>query len=201
MRVNRKTLDSHSTESLQARDDVWLIDNYVASRDLKYLGILYERYMHLVYGVCFKYLQNRETGQDAVMQIFEKLILELPKQEVRNFKPWLYVMAKNYCLMQLRKEKSLAQQKEKMLENDDIFMEMPVDMHPEVDEDRLNNVDLLRKCIDQLKLEQQECVKLFYLEEECYRDIAELTKLDLKKVKSHIQNGKRNLKICMEKNG
>ena len=201
MSSKKQTHDFKSDASFQERDDAWLIDKYVATTDLQYLGILYERYMHLVYGVCLKYLQNREASQDAVMQIFEKLIIELPKQEVRNFKPWLYVMAKNYCLMQLRKEKSLAQQKEKMLENDEIFMEMPVDMHPEVDKDQLSNIDLLRKCIEQLKQEQQECVKLFYLEEECYRDIAEITKLDLKKVKSHIQNGKRNLKICMENNG
>jgi RNA polymerase sigma-70 factor (ECF subfamily) len=58
----------------------------------------------------------------------------------------------------------------------------------------------LEKCIETLGDEQKQCVKLFYLQEKCYKEITESTGFDMNKVKSYIQNGKRNLKICMEKN-
>jgi RNA polymerase sigma-70 factor (ECF subfamily) len=102
--------------------DAALIEQFKSSGDLEYLGQLYERYMHLVYGTCLKYLKKRELSQDATMQIFEKLIVEIPKREIENFKPWLYVITKNHCLMQLRSEKARHAGKEKMIENEIIFM-------------------------------------------------------------------------------
>jgi RNA polymerase sigma-70 factor (ECF subfamily) len=156
--------------------------------------------MHLVYGVCLKYLGDREAAKDAVMQIFEKLIIEIPKRDIGNFKPWLHVMAKNHCLMQLRSGKTRLKQKEKMLSEADFFMENSYDLHHDNEHALDRDIEALKKCVEQLKHEQKECVKLFYLEEKSYRDISGLLDLELKRVKSLIQNGKRNLKICMEGN-
>ncbi len=178
--------------------DEQLIAAYQSTGDLNQLGRLYQRYMHLVYGVCLKYLKNREDAQDAVMGIFEKLSRELKDKEVELFKPWLYVVSKNYCLMQLRHQKSV-QQKEKEFQNSELlFMENPSAVHlndewePEAMDDRL------QECLQKLRLQQRQCIELFYFEELCYQDISLQLKLDLKKVKSYIQNGKRNLKICLE---
>ena len=147
------------------------------------------------------YLKDRAAGQDAVMQIFEKLIVELPKREIENFKPWLHVIAKNHCLMQLRSEKSKAQRKEKIYESDSVFMENSYELHHNNEQVVEQDLETLKKCIEQLKTEQKECVSLFYLEEKCYQEISDELRVEIKKVKSFIQNGKRNLKICMEKNG
>ncbi|MBI9062891.1 MAG: sigma-70 family RNA polymerase sigma factor [Marinilabiliaceae bacterium] len=181
-------------------NDEQLIEAFQSTGDLDILGRLYQRYMHLVYGVCLKYLKNREDAQDAVMAIFEKLSRELMDKEVDVFKPWLYVVSKNYCLMQLRHQKSV-QQKEKEFQNTEIlFMENPSMAHltdewePEAMDDRL------QECLKKLRLQQRQCIELFYFEELCYQDISQQLKLDLKKVKSYIQNGKRNLKICLESN-
>ena len=179
-------------------DDEQLIEEFKSTGDLDILGRLYQRYMHLVYGVCLKYLKNRDDAQDAVMAIFEKLSRELMNKEVDLFKPWLYVVSKNYCLMQLRHQKSV-QQKEKEFQNSEIlFMENPSTVHlndewePEAMDDRL------QECLKKLRLQQRQCIELFYFEELCYQDISHELKMDLKKVKSYIQNGKRNLKICLE---
>ncbi len=180
--------------------DAWLISKFKSTGDLEYLGQLYEKYMHLVYGVCLKYLKDREASQDATMQIFEKLMVEIPKREIENFKPWLHVLTRNHCLMQLRSEKSRSAREEKIVQSDQIFMESTYEMHPNNESLLERDLEALKKCIDQLKDEQQECIKLFYLEERCYQEIADATKYELKKVKSYIQNGKRNLKICMEQN-
>ncbi len=190
-----------SSDKKSRISDAALIEQFISSGDLEYLGQLYQRYMHLVYGVCLKYLKDREASQDATMQIFEKLIVEIPKKEIENFKPWLYVITKNHCLMQLRSEKARQAGKEKMIDNEIIFMESGHEMNLNNEMVIERDLDALKKCIEQLKDEQKECVKLFYLEEKCYQEIAESTSYELKKVKSYIQNGKRNLKICMEQNG
>jgi len=181
--------------------DHWLIDQFISTGDLEFLGILYERYMHLVYGVCLKYLKDRDQSQDATMQIFEKLIAELPRRKIENFKPWLYVITKNHCLMHLRSEKSRIFQQGKILESDEFFMESSYDEHLNNEQVLDKDLESMKKCIEQLKHEQRECVKLFYLEEKCYQEIADEMSYELRKVKSFIQNGKRNLKICMDQHG
>lgn len=182
-----------------SESDTYLIDKFRENGDLELLGELYGKYMHLVYGVCLKYLKDREASQDATMQIFEKLIVELPKREIENFKPWLHVITKNHCLMQLRSEKSRILREEKIGAEQDYFMENGHELHLNNELVLDQNVETLQKCIEQLKEEQKDCIKLFYLEEKCYQEISDKLKVDLKKVKSFIQNGKRNLKICLDK--
>ena len=178
-----------------SQDDLALVGAYKSSGDLAYLGELYQRYMHLVYGVCLKYLKNPEASQDATMQLFEKLITALKKHEVSNFKSWLHVMAKNHCLMALRKEKG-----EPVKEFSDWGMENGYEQHHANDDgiELEENLTKLEACIEQLQSEQQSCISLFYLKKKPYKTISAETGLELKKVKSHIQNGKRNLKACME---
>jgi RNA polymerase sigma-70 factor (ECF subfamily) len=183
------------------RSDEWYIARFRKKGDLEDLGKLYERYMHLVYGVCIKYLKDREAARDAVMHIFEKLIIEIPKRQIENFKPWLYVLTKNHCLMQLRAGKAKTSQKEKMLADTGFFMENSYELHPDNEQALERDLAVMKKCIELLKQQQKECVKLFYLEEKSYREISGELDIELKKVKSLIQNGKRNLKICIENNG
>jgi RNA polymerase sigma factor (sigma-70 family) len=173
-----------------------LIELYRKTSDMKVLGRLYDPYMPLVYGVCLKYLKDREESKDAVMQIFEKLVTSLKTHEVTYFKSWLYVTSRNYCLMQLRSAKN-----RKFEEISPNLMESDGLTHLETESELEINVGRLQKCIEELAEEQKECVRLFYLQQKCYREITQLTGFDDNKVKSYIQNGKRNLKICMEKNG
>ena len=177
--------------------DLNLIEKYRHSGDLEILGLLFERYMHLVYGVCLKYFKDRDTSQDAVMSIFEKLITELEKHSVSNFKSWLYVLTRNYCLMQLRAESSEKSKKEKMIKDNSSFMENSFELHP-IDKENGISDKALEDCIKSLKEEQMKCILMFYYENISYREIAEQLKMDELKVKSHLQNAKRNLKICLE---
>ncbi len=183
--------------------DMELLRLYKESGELEYWGELYARYTSLVYGVCLKYLKDRDEAKDAMMQLFEKLVATLLTHDVENFKSWLYITARNHCLMQLRAQKakpssiSFPEGKQgfspELVENQ--FL-LHLDEEPEMEQ----NLSKLEKCIDQLVNDQQQCVRLFYLQEKCYKEITGLTGFDLNKVKSYIQNGKRNLKICMEQN-
>lgn len=164
---------------------------YLAKRERNVLALLYERYLTLVYGVCLNYLKDREEARDASMEIFEKLLSTQGGHDVDKFRTWLYVVAKNHCLMKLRSKKG---QEEKKMQ---LFMEYGDYAHP-LDEDEIDRSPQLHECLEGLKAEQKSCVALFYFEKKSYQQIAELERLDVKEVKSYIQNGKRNLKICIE---
>jgi len=152
--------------------------------------------MFLIFGLCLKYLKDTTKSEDAVMQIFESLIKKLRVHKVDNFKAWLYTVARNHCLMQLRSAGKNAE-----ISFDESFVENDLFLHQDTGE--VNQEELLQQmeqCIEQLNDEQKICVRLFYLEEKCYKEIAEITAYTMNQVKSYIQNGKRNLKICMDKN-
>ena len=161
------------------------------------VGELFKRYTHLTLGLCLKYLKDKQLAEDAVMNIFEKLIEDLKKHEIHNFKSWLFTYSRNFCLMQLRK-KSKEISIDEVQNYHDSLMESQQDLHP-IDE-KENQLQNLEKALNELKKEQKECVELFYLKEKTYIEVAEETGYELKKVKSYIQNGKRNLMIQLSKN-
>ena len=176
--------------------DEELLSLFKNSGELGIVGELYNRYMALTFGVCLKYLRDGEESRDAVMQIFERLMGSLKEHSISNFKGWLYVTARNHCLMQLRAKKG-----KNFEEISPFIMESDAEMHLQDGPEIESNLIKLERCIEQLGNEQKQCVQLFYLQHKCYREITHATGFDLNKVKSYIQNGKRNLKICMERNG
>jgi len=182
---------------IRNKTDEELLDEFSSSGDLEILGELYAGYMHLVYGVCLKYLKDREEAMDAVMQIFEKLITEIPRQKIGNFRSWLHVVTKNYCLMLLRTEKSRDLKLKEWLADSVIFMENTLYLHP-IDKDEKDMEEALAECMEKLKDDQRECIRKFYFENMCYNEIAVNMDIEVNEVKSHLQNGKRNLKICLE---
>jgi len=179
------------------KSDEELLKEFTSTGDLEVLGELYSGYMHLVYGVCLKYLKEREESMDAVMQIFEKLIIEIPRHKIENFKSWLYAVTKNYCLMQLRSNKLHDEKLNEWINDSSAIMETSYDVHP-VDEERQDMEKALEECIDRLKGDQKNCIMLFYYENRCYTEISKDLNIDEKKVKSNLQNAKRNLKLCLE---
>ena len=149
--------------------------------------------MDLTYGVCLKYFKNPDDSKDAVMNIFEELVVKLRKYEVENFKGWLFQVARNFCLMKIRKDKS------KPYAVDADLVQLEQESHLEEVMEKETHLNSMHDCIEQLVNEQKEMITLFYLKEVCYKEIAETTGVDINLVRSYIQNGRRNLKICMEK--
>ena len=171
-----------------------LLRKYRESGDLALLGQLFKPYMPLVFGVSLKYFRDRERSRDAVMQIFEKIITELRKHEVHNLKSWLHVTTKNFCLMELRKKDVHNRE----VEFSEHSMESEQMVHHDHEDPMEADLENLSECMDRLKPEQKTCVEMFYMQQRSYREIVKLTEFDIKKVKSHLQNGKRNLKNCLE---
>jgi RNA polymerase sigma factor (sigma-70 family) len=182
-----------NTENRAATDQE-LVLLYKKEGDIRILSELYQRYMDLLYAVCLKYLKNPEEAKDAVMSIFEELVSKLAKHEVSQFSGWVYTVAKNHCLMQLRAGKRLK------LINDPGIMQLTENPHLNGVFENEEQLSQLTKCIDGLSPEQKMTVQLFYLQNKSYREIASITQTEWDKVRSHVQNARRNLKICMEKN-
>lgn len=155
---------------------------------------LYRRYATLVMGLCLKYLRNTVEAEDILMLIFEKLEDKVSKSEIKHFKSWLYTVSRNECLMLLRKKKTATSDIDIAListaDNSEVELESALLKETELIE--------LETALQQLKPEQKKAISLFYLENKSYDEISSELKIDLKKVKSLIQNGKRNLKIKME---
>lgn len=175
--------------------DQELLDRFYADHDNEWLGILLQRYTLLLLGVCMKYLKNEDEAKDSVQQIFLKVIQELHKYKVQYFKSWLYMVAKNHCLMRLREKqgKITAEINEKLTARP----------HEETDRQQLvvndYTLTVMEESLKELNPEQRQCVTLFYLEKKSYQQVSDETGYSLLQVKSYIQNGKRNLKIMIEK--
>ncbi len=152
------------------------------------IGILYERYGHLVMGACLKYLKNIHNAEDICMHIFETLSDKLIKHEIINFKSWLFTVTRNECLMYFRKNKS---------EHLSIEQIESADINEEYNLNYDLDLEQLKKFIETLKEEQQKCLELFYFSDQSYEQISTSLDISIKQVKSAIQNGKRNLKIKM----
>ncbi len=177
--------------TLPATDET-LIEAYRHSRDKSHVGILYERYAHIVFGVCMKYLKNRDESRDATLQIFEKLINDLLVHQITYFKGWLHTVTRNYCLMELRK----SQRRGSEYALEELEGKLAEDTN---DDSLLGEIKLqeLEKAIGLLAEPQRICIDLFYLKGKSYRETATLSGYPEKQVKSHLQNGKRNLKLIL----
>jgi RNA polymerase sigma factor (sigma-70 family) len=173
--------------------DAELIQQFRETKDNAFVGILFERYSHLVFGLCLKYLKNEDEAKDAVLSIFEKLLVDLLRHNINSFKSWLYMVAKNFCLMEIRDKKEIDRH-----ETTDLHAEINVEAAAEAEKNE-KKIEHLNAAIKELNEEQRACVELFFLHDKCYNEIAEITGYDMKKVKSHLQNGKRNLKIILMK--
>jgi RNA polymerase sigma-70 factor (ECF subfamily) len=179
------------------KSDEELAKEYFLSGNKEIIGDLFEKHVKTVFGVCLFYFRDKEIAKDSVMLIFEKLINELRKSEVKNFKGWLSFVVRNHCISELRKQKNKRFVSESYLD----FELKPTDYETEeaiesVGEDEM--LTYMKEALPLLKEKQKLCVELFYIKMLSYNEISEETKMTTNEVKSQIQNGKRNLKLFIE---
>lgn len=183
----------------EAMPDQELIAQYRGSGDTAFVGVLFERYSVQIYAICRKYFnRDEDAAKDAAMEVFEYLLTELKKYEIQNFKSWLARATSNFCLMRLRKNKTVEGREEEFKKNEIGLMESGQDLHPEAEAtEKELELQRLELALGHLNAEQKTCIELFFLQGKSYDEVCELTGFDYNQVKSYIQNGKRNLKIRM----
>lgn len=184
-----------SASKYKDHTDSQLINIFLQDGNNEYIGELYKRYGHLVLGLCIKYLRDKDEAEDAVMTIFGQLITDLKKHKVEYFKSWLYTYSKNHCLMQLRKKQAQLKKELDVKENEIFLMDYNNIEHLNEKE---GQIALMQTALNELNKEQKICLELFYINNKSYTEIMTITGYNNNEVKSHIQNGKRNLKLKME---
>jgi RNA polymerase sigma factor (sigma-70 family) len=194
LKLKRKNLSTGTTEEMS---DEHLVEGYLKTGDKELIAVLFERYTHLVYGICLNYIHDPDYCKDAVMEIFESLFHKLADHHVINFRNWLYTVSRNHCLMSIRKEGTVNRAKDGFSKTE-VTTEHPEYMQ-EDDEELMFSKDVISSAVKQLNQEQEKCIILMYIDDKSYRDISVLTGYSLNEVKSHIQNGKRNLKNFLGK--
>ncbi|MBK7098605.1 MAG: sigma-70 family RNA polymerase sigma factor [Sphingobacteriales bacterium] len=173
-----------------------LLQRFLKNKENEWLGILLQRYTLLLLGVCMKYLKNEEEARDTVQQIFLKVLQDVQKYKIENFKPWLYMVARNSCLTILRDKKKLYH--EEISDKNNIYNDFTIG-HEFTNAKNDIPIELLEVALKELNTEQKQCITLFYLQKNSYQEVSDVTGYSLLQVKSFIQNGKRNLKISIEK--
>jgi len=183
-------------KNISTRTDEELLLQFKNTGNAEYFGELYNRYIPLIYGVCLKYLKDADKSQDAVMQLFEDLLPKINNYEITVFRTWLHSVVRNHCLQILRKEN-----REIIVDFNVNLMESDEVLHLLTEEENENEkMAALKRCMEKLPEAQRVTIQLFFYDEMSYVDIVEKTGYPLSKVKSYIQNGKRNLKICIDRN-
>lgn len=191
----RRKTDKQSNHGLTDHE---LILKYRENADPDVIAELFQRYTHLVYGVSLKYLDDKDDAKDAVMEIFEGLMEDIRSHEILNFKSWLHSVTRNHCLMKLRKNKFTHLESEEITKkSDENFMESNGDLHHDIDLEEYTLREL-ETALGFLKEPQRVCIELVYLKEKSYVEVSEMTGYSMNEVKSHVQNGKRNLRIRLE---
>ncbi len=196
-RYNKIRLPKQVRTEKYSYSDSELLTHFYHDHDNQWLGLLLERYTMLLLGVCMKYLKNEEEAKDSVQQVFLKAITELQKYKVDYFKSWIYMVAKNHCLMKLRDRKGKI-----MADLTENTAGVTIELQHEEKMQHLEKekkLQLMSVALQELGNEQKRCVTLFYLEKKTYQEISDSTGYSILKVKSYIQNGKRNLKIILDK--
>ncbi len=184
--------------NLKELSDAELIALYRGSSDKTLVGELFKRYSHLIYGLCITYFRDKDEAKDAVLRIFEGLFDKLKGNEVNHFRNWLTIVAKNHCISTIRSAKVRDKHETRFSKEEKTLVENEPDQrqHREDKEIQLNR---LETAIGELKHEQKTCIILFFMQERSYAEIAEITGFSMMEVKSHLQNGKRNLKLILTK--
>lgn len=200
-------------QNIKNCSDTELVLKFKDTRDNAIVGELFKRYTQLVFGVCMKYFKNEDEAKDGVMQVFEKILTDLHRHNIDNFKGWLYMVAKNHCLMYFRIRKTHIElprhltgdfgenhSDDSVLSPERNGVEIPVELTSSMHhngEEKEKQLTLMESSIKELNPEQKVCIELFYLQEKSYEEVAKISGYSMKEVKSYIQNGKRNLKIIM----
>lgn len=191
-KINPQFLDIVPQDKYTHITDSELLQLFYNDKDNKWVGILLQRYTLLLLGTCMKYLKNEEEAKDSVQQIFLKVIGELEKYKVDYFKSWIYMIARNHCLMKLRNKNII-------ISADELIQLKSEEDSKELQIEKEKMLTFIESSITELNTEQKTCITLFYLEKKTYQEIVENTGYNLMQVKSNIQNGKRNMKISVEK--
>ena len=193
VRIDKQSLSKWV--GVNRRDESSLLLKYLKTNDLSYLLELYRPYMHLVYGLAFKYVKDPKQSQEIVYCIFKKLIKDIKRQEVRVFGNWLYNLSLDFCKQWRDRGRT---------ESDQIVAlggstQTPVEFYDDKDDDSFEEeISSMEDEVMRIKSQQEKCSQLFFKEQRCFQEIADITGWEVSEIKYHVKNAKRKTNIYQD---
>jgi len=176
--------------------DEQIVEKYQSGHDVYYAALLFERYNEMTVSLALSYLKNETDAEDAVMESFEIMVTDLKKAEVKNFGGWYYSVVRNHLLKVKRKRERYSSVD--LIEGYHDSAGEDAKFESIFNDDQTDGDRLIDETLKELKPMQAKCLQLFYLDGKSYKEIVSELKISEKEVKSHVQNGKRKMKIILE---
>ncbi len=180
-----------------------LLQKYKESKEVIYIGEIYSRYIHLVYGVCLAEINSRQKAQIAVMNIYDKLIAKESLPEEKDFKLWLYVVTLNYC----RALKGELTEKDKQFEIiDDLMWKAEVEYHYNLTTFNTESYTfalnkILKSNENELTNTQKSYLHYFYKQKKSYSEIATIENTTTEKVMQLLKTTRKQINSLIQKHG
>lgn len=180
--------------NLSRFDDTELVELYKKNPDTSLIEELYNRYSKRVYWWALKFLGNRLEAEEMVHDIFAAMMsgmLDLYQaREGAKFSSWLYRCVGNQCMKIVRKRNEVIFNQVEVV---DVPEALIIDLEVEVIAKEWN--EQLTSALNRLNQMQRVCCMRFYWDGMRYDEIAEELGITHDQVRSHLQNGLRNLRI------
>lgn len=172
--------------------DELVIEKYLGSQDTNYFNILYDRYSNKVFAKCISMLKNDVEAEDAVQDIFMKVLLSLSKFKQNSlFSTWLFSITYNFCIDKIRKRNK---RRKLEVEVEDISnLEGVEDDTP--DQDILEtNVLQMKQVLEQLKVADKAVLLMKYQDDLSIIEMTEILDSSVSATKMKIKRAKERFR-------
>ena len=168
------------------RSDEKLVAEYLKG-DEKSLEILIKQYLKPTYSFVYRYLGNASDAEDITQEVFVRMWRNIKKfDQQKNFKTWIFSIAKNASIDFLRKKKTIPFSEFENEEGGNAIVDTLVDPAPLPDEiiERADMVHLLTSALEKLSPKYRMVLFLRYNDHFTFREIAESLGEPLHTIKS-----------------
>ena len=155
----------------------------IRAGDEEAADILVKRYYTDILRYCKRHIIDQNLAEDATQETFYRVFRSLMRyQDKERFRAWLYMIARNICIDENRKQKNTIP-----LELEDIGEESN-EIH------QIENSDEIEQLLSVLPEEQREAILLYFEDELTYKEIGKILCIPARTVQSRVKNGIKAIK-------
>jgi RNA polymerase sigma-70 factor (ECF subfamily) len=166
------------------------IDQHLAQgRHQRAFELIVPAFQDRVFRLSYSMLKDRGAAEDAAQETFTRVWKALAKFDGRSsLGTWIYAIARNTCLMEIRKRKPIVS-----MDDPGSPVAAAVELASATTQGADVERDNLLRMLEALPANQQQAVRLFYLEDKSYETVAELMGMPLGTVKNLLHRARKQL--------
>jgi RNA polymerase sigma-70 factor (ECF subfamily) len=163
----------------------------VKAGDIQAFSTIVSHYQKMIFTIVLKIVENREDAEDITQEIFIKVFKSLDQfKEESGFSTWLYRIAYNTTLSELRKKKLFFTSIDDSLSSvNELITDYNEDTEHEI------KLQYLDKAIKKLPPDEIFLVTLYYLDEQSIENISKISNLSVSNVKVKLYRIRKKLAV------